>query len=172
MTFGQQIASTFIGAFAAFIFSLTLFYLTEKWKNSRMNKDLNRNLQKEFDFNVNFLKKFKTDYEKMLRQITADDVQIYTIFRFNKLQRLFILEAFNKGLLYQYLTVDDINDLDAMLNYFNNVSDQLSWDTLNNYKGNAGTKQEALRKFEYDKEQIEKYLKLQKSLKEKLKNLK
>lgn len=44
MNFAEQIISTFIGATAAFIFSILLFYLTEKWKNSKKNKDLNENI--------------------------------------------------------------------------------------------------------------------------------
>jgi len=172
MIFWEQIIATFIGALVAFIFSLFLFYLTEKWKNDRINKNLNKNLQKEFDFNVHFLEQFQADFEKMLRQITAKDTQIYTIFRFNKLQRLFILEAFEKGLLYQYLSADEINELDSMLNYFNNTSDQYSWGILNEYKVDVTTQQDALRKFEYDKDQIERYLNLQKTLKNKLNKIK
>lgn len=172
MTFGEQIIATFIGAISAFIFSIALFYFTEKWRNSTVNKNLRDNLQKEFEYNIAFLEEYKSDFEKLLRKVTANDTQIYTIFRFYRLQRLFILEAFNRGLLYQYLTPEDINNLDSMLNYFSNVQDQLEWDRLRKFIEGTLNQQEALRSYEYDKEQIEKYINVQKTLKEKLKGLK
>lgn len=171
MTFEQQIISTFIGALAGFIFSIFLFYFTEKWKNSRINKDLSNNLQKEFDYNINFLDGYKDEFEKLIRKITANDRQIFTVFRFKKLQRLFILEAFNKGLLYKYLNSEDINELDAMLDYFNSSMDQVHYGYIENYINNKAPQQNSLQMFEFNRDQIIKYLKLSKILKEKLKKL-
>ena len=57
----QQIVATFIGALAAFVFSLALFYLTERWKNQKINSDLCRNLQKELEYNIAFLELYKKD---------------------------------------------------------------------------------------------------------------
>ena len=59
-----------------------------------------------------------------------------------------------------------------MLNYFSNAQDQLEWDRLRKFIDGAVNQQEALRNYEYDKEQIDKYINVQKTLKEKLKNLK
>ena len=171
MTFEQQIISTFIGALAGFIFSIFLFYLTEKWKNSKIHRDLSTNLQKEFDYNINFLENYEAEFGKLIRKVTANDKQIFTIFRFNKLQRLFLLEAFNKGLLYKYLSPDDINELDAMLSYFTNSMDQVHLMYVDEYKNDKTNQQESLQRFEYNKDQISKYLKTVKTLKEKLKKL-
>ena len=172
MSFQSQIIATFSGALAAFIFSLVLFYLTEKWKNSKINKDLCQNLQKEFDYNINFLELFNNDIDKMLRKISSKDLTIFIVFRFYKLQRLFILETFNKGLLYKYLTIDDITDIDTMLTYFNNSTDQYAWNTLEDYQKGKILPKDALNKFEYDKTEVEKYIKILKKLKSKLKELK
>ena len=95
MTFWEQTWSTLIGVIAGFVFSIFLFYLTERWKNSRVNKDLSGNLQKEFDFNINFLENYKDDFDKLIKKITVNDKQLFTIFRFDRLQRLLILEAFS-----------------------------------------------------------------------------
>lgn len=172
MTFEQQIIATFIGALAGFIFSISLFYLTEKWKNNKANKDLSDNLQKELDYNSNFIEGYKEDFEKLIRKITANDRQIFTIFRFNKLQRLFLLEAFNKGLLYKYLSADEINKLDAMLDYFTISMNQIHYGYVEDYRNNMVSQQISLQRFEMNKDLLEEYLKLVKTLKEKLKNLK
>ena len=75
-------------------------------------------------------------------------------------------------MLYQYLDVDDINDLDAMLNYFTNTTDMLLYDTLNGYRNSTIVQRSTLATFEYNKDQIEKYIKVQKKLKSRLKKLK
>ncbi|MFA5173447.1 MAG: hypothetical protein WC435_03570 [Candidatus Paceibacterota bacterium] len=164
--------STFIGALSAFIFSIFLFYLTEKWKNKLANKNLGDCLQKEIDYNIIFLEKYKEDYEKMLRQISANDKQIYTVFRFEKLQRLFLQEAFNKGILYKHLNTEQISEVDNMINFFGYSTNNLAWSILNGFKGNTSTQSDTLRKFEWDKDQIDKYINLLKTLKEKFKKIK
>lgn len=168
VSLGQQIVATFIGAFFAFLFSLVLFYLTEWLRNKIANKNLIKNLQSELDYNISFLEKYREDFDMMLGRIAADNKQVFMIFRFYKLQRLFTLGAFNKGLLYQYLTVDEIAELDAMLTYFNTATDANTRNTLDKFMKGIITKQDAHRFFEYDKKQIGKYIKFLKSLKEKL----
>ena len=107
----------------------------------------------------------------MLDRITMNNKDIYTIFRFNKLQRFFILEAFNKGLLYQYLSKEDIGDVDAMLNYFTSGTDSFAWNFLNGFKSGQIPQKDVYSKFEFDKKQIESYIKITQTLKEKLKKL-
>ena len=73
MTFVEQITATFIGAiFSICFFNFIHFTLTEKWKNSTVNKNLRENLQKEFEYNIAFLEEYKSDFEKLLRKITAE----------------------------------------------------------------------------------------------------
>lgn len=172
MTFEQQILSTFIGALAGFIFSIFLFYLTEKFKINKTNKDLSNNLQKELNHNISFLENYKDEFEKIIRKISANDKQIFTTFRFNKLRRLFILEALNKGLLYKYLSSEEIDELDAMLDYFNVSMDQIHYRYVENYINNTMPQQNTLQMFEFNRDLIVKYLKLIKDLKVKLKKLK
>jgi hypothetical protein len=176
MNFAEQIVSTLIGTFAGFIFSIVLFYLTEKWRSQRTHKDLSSNIQRELQFNVDFLAAYKTEFEKMLRLITAQDAQqekqIYTIFRHNKVQRLFLQEAFQKGLLYKSLTTDEINDVDAMLSYFLPYRDQLLSKLLTDYTTHQATGQVVLQTFEWDRDQLDKYLKFLNTLKTKLQGLK
>jgi hypothetical protein len=171
MDFWQQVLSTLIGTFAGFLLSLALFYLTETWKNSRTRKDLGANIAKEIQFNLDFLTQYKTDFEKMLRQVTAGDKQIFTVFRHNKLQRLFLQEAFQKGLLYKNLSTDEVVAVDAMLSYFLPYRDQILWTTLNEFQNGQKDIQATLFVYEWDREQIEKYIKLLNTLKSKMKKL-
>lgn len=169
MDFWNQVLATFIGAFVALLFSMALFYLTERWKTEMGNKDLLSNLQSELDFNLEFLRNYKDEFDKTLRKISAGDKNIYTIFKFIKLQRLFLMGAFNKGLLYKLLNSEEITDLDSMLTYFNTSTEQIAWSTLNGFKSGEIQKQAALEYFEYDREQIGKYIKVIESVKKKLK---
>jgi hypothetical protein len=157
MNFGEQIIATFIGALFAFVFSIGLFYLTEKWKNRLINKNLFSYLEKELGYNITFLEKYIEDYEKMIRKITANDKQIYTIFKFEKLQRLFLLDAFSRGELYKCLTNEDISNIDEMLTFFGEISSNIAWSLLDDYKKAKKTQQEVLSKYEWDRDQIIKY---------------
>jgi hypothetical protein len=170
--FAQQVIATLIGTFAGFFFSLVLFYLTELWKKKQLNKDISANIQRELQYNIDHLESYKGEFEKMLRQITANGKEIWTIFKHNKLQRLFLLDAFQKGLLYRYLTTDEINQMDAMLNYFQPYRDQILTDLLNSFRTDQKTGQEVLATMEWDRDQIEKHIKTLKTLKTKLKDLK
>lgn len=169
MSFWQQVISTFIGALAGFLFSILLFYFTERWKNSQKKRNLNFNILKECEYDIDFLEKFKSDFEKACQQITINDKNIFIIFRFSKLQRLFILSAFNEGLLYKNLTVEEIGTLDSMLNYFNFFTDNYLIERLEQFKKDGIGQMEALGVFNYNKDEIVKYLNFIKVLKEKLK---
>lgn len=168
----QQLIPTFVGSSLGFIFSIFLFYLTEKLKNNDGKKNLRDNLQKEIDYNINFLDQYSKDYDKLIREIGTDGIGGEIIFRAARLQRLFILEAFNKGILYKYLDKEDINELDIMLNFFSHTMDNLSWENLKKYREKSISKKESLQNFEYEKGKIDKAMNFQKKLKEKLEHLK
>lgn len=172
MTFSDQLIATFSGALLAFIFSIGLFYLTEKWKNGKINKDLNNNIQKESDYNLTFLEKQKAEITEAINDITINNRELHFISRFYKLQRLFILEAFNKGLLYRYLTSEEIADLDNMLIYFSNITDKILMDKVEKFKVGIINQKETLENLNYDKRQIDKYEKVIKDIKGKLSALK
>jgi hypothetical protein len=171
MTFCEQTVSTFIGAFVAFIFSIALFYFTEKWRNKTSRKVSISNLLHEIEYNIRFLKDYKDDFEKMIRQITVGDAEIHTMIRHYKLQRLFLQDAFSQGLLYQYLTSEDINDLDTMLNYFSIEINRRGWNMLNDYRNKKVDQKDALSYFQFDVEQIDKYIKVQERIHSKLKKI-
>src|SRR3989304_9642800 len=101
----QQVSSTFIGASLGFIFSIALFYLIERWRARWIHKGLCDNLQKEFDFNIVLITEMQEGVEEILRKITANNPRIYTtvFYKFRKLQRLFIFQAFDHGMVYKYL---------------------------------------------------------------------
>ncbi|MCL5093883.1 MAG: hypothetical protein M1355_02035 [Patescibacteria group bacterium] len=172
MNYWQYLSATFFGSIFGFTFSITLYYLTEKIKNNEEKKKVLSNLIKEIDFNISFLESYKEEFDKMLRKITVDDKNIYTIFKFDKLQRLFIFDSFNRGILYDFLMADEISELDSMLSYFSASTNNFASNTLSNYKEGNIDKSQALSNFEYDKEQIQRYLAFQKKLKSKIKNKK
>jgi len=172
MTFEQLFIPTFIGALVAFIFSISLFYLTEKWKRSIANKDLNKNIQKESEYNLEYLSRQKTNIDDAINDVAANNRYLRFIPYFYKLQRQFILEAFNKGLLYSYLDTNEINGLDSMLTYFSHSTDRIVMDRLSAFKTNSITQAEMLLTLRYDKNQVIKYQSILENIKNKLKDLK
>ncbi len=170
--FFAQALTTLVGTFAGFCFSIILFYLTERWKEKSKNKNLSDNIQFELQFNIDFLNSYKEEFEQMIARITSGQKAITFIFKHSKLQSHFLLGAFQTGVLYKYLTTDELKEMHDMMNYFHQYRDNTLWELLIDYLNNKKTPQEVLASFEWDAEQMEKYLRLFISLKEKLKILK
>jgi len=169
MTFFEQVLATFIGALAAFVFSLVLFYLQEKFKEGKNGKTLMSNIKKECDFNVIFLEDFKDQFDKFLRKISANDKSAFLPLKFEKVQRLFISKAFNEGLLYDSLKAEELQELDSMLDYFSQSTNNFFWTRLQAFCSGKTDAAAALPGFEFDKEKIQKYINFQKLIKEKFK---
>ncbi len=168
MTFKEQILATLIGVVAGFIFSITMFYLTEWLKRNRREKSIMKNVVKELEFNLAFLEEYKEDIEKLLRQIAANANDVLAAFRSYRLQRTFVQEAFYAGLLYEKLDIEDISQIDTMLTYFTTPTDQLAYKDLDAYNSNNIDQNVALQKFEFMKGEVERYCKLMNKIKEKL----
>jgi hypothetical protein len=117
-SFFRQALPVFIAALLAFIFSILLFYLTESLKRRNGKRELEENVSREVQFNINFLDKMKIELDRLTQNVSANDVTILPVFKFDKFQRTFLAEAFNKGLLYQKLSDDEINTVDSMFGYF------------------------------------------------------
>lgn len=68
------------------------------------------------------------------------------------MQRLFIFEAFNKGLLYDYLTVDEIFEINNMLTYFHNNTDNIFANILEAFRKGRTDQQTALKQVDIEKQ--------------------
>lgn len=131
--FWQQLISNVAGVVIGFLFSIALFYLTEKWKRASERKTALQNVAREMGYNIGLLERMREQINDLLQDISvgADaKPSLYKNFSFGKLQRLFVIEAFNRGILYEILSPEDINNFDAMLNFFDKGTDEWAEEVL------------------------------------------
>jgi phosphate/sulfate permease len=159
MNFYQNVLSTFIGAILGFIFSIFLFYLTQKWSNRTEKKSLEKNLIKELEFNEHYLSKILQDIKKTIEQITVNDKQVYYYFNYMSYQRTFIQTYFQKGYLYEKLEPEDINLIDTILTRITWAGQEYINTSIQKWKAGSLDQAQILKIMSYERDSIEKFIK-------------
>jgi len=129
MSFCQNLLSTFIGALLGFIFSICLFYFTNKWA------------------------------KKAIEKITVNDKDVFYYFNYIGYQRLFIQTYFQQGFLYEKLNPEDINLLDTILNHMGQGIEFYINNSMQRWKEGAMDQKDVLRIMTFERDNIEKYIK-------------
>ena len=157
MTFWQSFFPTFSGALLGFIFSIVLFYITNKLNANKNKKTLESNLIKELEYNLAFLKRLISDLNKCIEIVSADDRNIFLFFDYKYYQRLFLLRYFQEGYLYEKFDADDISHLDIILNHMsvfgaNYINDRIKW-----WINNEIIKKEINQALMFERDNLKKY---------------
>ena len=85
----SKASPVFIGALLAFIFSISLFYFTEWWKQRTKLKELTYNIKREMSFNINHLEKLKIELDRLAQSVAANDTNIFPVYKFDSFKDLF-----------------------------------------------------------------------------------
>ena len=157
MTFAQQIAATFLGSVFGFVFALVLFYFTEKLKEKRERKNLLRNLRRELQYNVDLISKWMEELDKLLRKVTAQDLEVFTYLRYSDYQRLFINMCFARGILYDIVDNEHIAQLNTVLLHLNDNMEGFVNNTIQQWKAGDVERKRILQMFEYELDQLKKF---------------
>lgn len=165
MDFYQQVLATLAGVIGGFVFSIILYYLTERWRMKGEKKTILRNVLQECEYNIVLLIRMREQLNDMLQEVAVNKAQIYKPFVFSRIQRLFVLEAFKKGFLYEILDSEHINKLDEMLRYYETTTDGLATDVLKRLESREITPDKALEHFDYDKRMIRDHLEFLRKIK-------
>lgn len=168
MTFGQQLLATLIGTISGFLFSIALFYFTQKIKHLNEKSNIFKSLKSEFRYNLSLLNNLLNDINKTITKISADDKDIFFYFRYSNFQRLFLQEAFRLGLLYDKLEDDDINNIDGILTHFGISYENYTNQKVDEWKNDGINKKDMLKIFEFERDTLEKYIKQLEQIKTKI----
>ena len=157
MTFTQQITATFLGSVFGFVFALVLFYLTEKLKEKRERKKLLRNLRRELQHDLDLITNWIGELEKLLRQVAAQDLEVFTYLRYSNYQRLFIDTCFARGILYDIVDNDHIANLNTVLTHLHVNMESVVNDSIQQWKEGKVERTRILQMFEYERDQLKKF---------------
>jgi hypothetical protein len=165
MTFGQQVLASFIGTTFGFAFAILLFLITNAIRRFFERKTLRKHLKREFEYDISLLQEWIEEIEKILRKITANDPAVFSYLRYTFFQRTFMQEAFRTGMMYNSLNNEDISNLNTVLLHCDLGIEQYVNSFIKQWQTGQLGQQEALRKFEFEKDELGKYKKrLQKIL--------
>lgn len=172
MSFWTQVIPTLVGVVAGFIFSIALFYLTERWKSSAERKSTLRNVRAEINYNIGLLKRMREHVTAVLQDIATDTPRIYKEFEFERFQKVFINIAFAKGILYENLSSEDINRIDEMFMYFDTSNDVFANQILVGLSSNSSQKSYASSMFQQFNKKISEHLEFLEGLRKTAKKIK
>jgi hypothetical protein len=153
----EQAIPIFIGSMLAFVFSIALFYITRRVRTSQERKDLSNNVSREISFNINFLEKLKIQIERQIQDVSANNKKIWPIVKFDKLQRVFILSAFDKGILYEELTDDEINTVDSMVGFFFRTTNDFMRATIDDFKAGKAKASDVIEVLRFNLDEVVRY---------------
>ena len=159
MTFAQQVLSSFVGTTFGFIFAILLFLLTNAIKSYLDKKTLRKHLKREFEYDISLLQEWIDEIDKILRKITANDLQVFSYLRYTFFQRFFMQEAFRSGIMYNALNNEHISNLNNILLHCDIGIEQYVNGAIQQWKGGQLPQQDALRLFEFEKDELKKYQK-------------
>lgn len=168
MTFLQQVLASFVGSLFGFIFAIILFLVTVTIKEQFDKRTLLKHLKREFEYDISLLQEWIEEVDKILRKITANDLQVYTYLRYTFFQRSFMQEAFRSGMMYRSLNNEEISNLNNVLSHCDTGIEQYVNGAIQQWKNKQLLQQDALRQFEFEKEELQRF---RKHLQEVLKKL-
>jgi uncharacterized membrane protein YgaE (UPF0421/DUF939 family) len=157
MKFGQQILATLIGTIAGFIFSIILFYLTNKWKINSYKKNVVKNFSKEIEYNLSLINRLHSQINDVISKVTADRIDIYTYLDYKRYQRLFLDELFRQEVLYERLNQDEVSEIDTILFHFSIVAENYMNKNIEDWKARKIDRVPTLRSLEFERDQLEGY---------------
>lgn len=158
MNFNEQIIATFIGSFLAFIFAIILFLVTNWLTAKKARKSYKQLLKREFSYNVELLQKWLNELTDVLGKISADDKNIFNYFKYTYFQVYFLNECFKYGIVYELFKKDkDIENLNAMLGFFNPGGEQVINNDITSWKTNQIDKKNITSRIQYQKKKIDEY---------------
>jgi len=168
MTIWQNIFSTFIGVLAGFLFSIALFYFTTTQRRYKSARTLAKNLNKEFEYNINFLKNIISDLNKSIEKIASDDDELHMFFDYKYYQRLFLQAYFQQGYLYDKLDPEDIILLDTILSHMAPLAGNWINEHIQMWEKKQITKQRVTQVLSFERDTLEGFIKNIQTIKRKI----
>jgi hypothetical protein len=136
---GRTIA-TLIGTIAGFIFSILLFYISERVKRSRDRQKIIQGLKREATFNVGMCDIWLKAISDIRLKVAAADIAVFYYFDYSRALRIFVQEAVRRaGVLYDLLNDAELVNLDKSLVFLNLLSEQDINSKIAQWKANTIT---------------------------------
>jgi hypothetical protein len=157
----EQTLPVFIGAFAAFLFSVITLYIGNRVNQKNVRKQLLSNLSRELKYNVSVIDDIKKSIDKVIPKILANEKEPYVKLKYSKFMTNFTQEAYRNGILFELLSEYDIAIFDDVLSHYNNGGGE-SWlrGRLKALSGGSVTMQDVVYSFQYEKDELDTHIRV------------
>ena len=154
MTFVQQVIATLIGTFAGFVGSLLLFWIKESYQNKNKEEALIKNLNYEFDYNINLLNKYETDLTQCIESVGADSKSVYSTIDYKKVAYFFAVQFYKEGLITKYLHPEDMKRWNDFLSSLSEGSENYIIDKLEQWRNSKIDKELVFKALKLERDQV------------------
>lgn len=168
MTFVQSVWAALIGSFGGFLGALVLFWIKVSWDESRKEKSLVKNLNYEFDYNINLLKKYDDQLTKCIEAVSADSKEIYLSIDYAFIGRHFAILFYQQGFISNYLHVEDMKRWNDFLSTLGEGSEAYVNEIVEKWRSDEATKDQIFKALKHERAQIQNAKELCEYLKQKI----
>lgn len=136
-SFWSRALATLVGTVAGFLFSIVLFYISERVKRSRDRKKIIAGLKREAAFNIGLCDAWLKAVADIRVKVAAGDAGFFNYLDYSRALRIFVQEAVRAGTLYDLLSDSELVDLDKSLRFLGPFSEQHINDKIAQWKSGA-----------------------------------
>lgn len=155
--FKEQILASFIGTFFGFVFAILLFFITNKMIEIRNRRILYRHLKREVEYDISLIQEWIDEIDKVLRKITAKDLNVFSYLKYSYFQRSFIQQAFISGIMYNKLNNEEISQLNTILSHCDINFEGYVNSLITQWKSSTIEQKEVLTNFEFEKDSLNRF---------------
>lgn len=123
-SFWSRALATLLGTVAGFLFSIALFYISERVKRRHDRAKIMAGLKRETAFNIALCDAWLKGIGDIGLKVAAGDRNIVTYFDYTRALRIFVREAVTAGVLYDLLSDDELVALDKGLLFLGDFAEQ------------------------------------------------
>jgi hypothetical protein len=171
LSFWQNVESTALGATLGFVFSIALFYLSQKVSRSTWRRDSRKSFSKELEFNRKYIETQLGALDKTIERIANDEREVFPPVRFSGMRTIAYGQFVGSGYIWDDLRPEDVAQLDEMLWNTGPAAEQLVFQAVEAWRQQQADRKTTYQVLEWKRDQLRDYVELLKRLDETLARL-
>ncbi len=168
MTFVQYVLAALIGSFGGFLGALALLWIKVSRDESRKEKSLVKNLNYEFDYNINLLNKYDDQLTRCIEVVSADNKETYLSIDYTFIGRHFAILFYREGFISNYLHVEDMKRWNDFLSTLGEGSEAYVNEIVEKWRSDEATKDQTFKALKHERDKIQYAKELCEYLKQKI----
>lgn len=160
MAFWQNVLSTAIGATLGFVFSIALFYISQRVRENTWRRDVRKSFYRELEFNRDYVVAQLDALEKTIERVSNDEREVFPVVRFSGLRTVAYGQYVASGYIWDDLKPKDVSELDEMLWDLGPGAEQLVFETVDGWKRGDSDKTTTYNHLDWKRTQLRRHVEL------------